>query len=135
MTDIELTRLCAEAMGLTVLDNSALRLAEGEDKLVHVDRWKGTGLPFVYDPLHDDAQAMALVKKFRMEVADVDWNDEGHQWGVSYFAPDYGSRPDDFAEPPHSRHVQVIDAELSRAIVHCVSKMMQQRMTQQRAGG
>lgn len=53
MTDFEITKLCAEAMGYP----PALTYTDG---LVD-ERW--FHLPFgaaMYDPLHDDAQAMAL---------------------------------------------------------------------------
>ena len=47
MTDLEITRLCAEAMGL-------LERRYGKNDEVS---WV---VPGEYDPLHDDAQAMAL---------------------------------------------------------------------------
>ena len=50
MTDLELTKLCAEAMGIEI---SPVRHGDGDFSL--------------YDPLHDDAQAMALVKKFEKQ--------------------------------------------------------------------
>lgn len=45
MTDLEIRKACAEAMGLP---------------------WEGA--QYVYDPLHDDAQAMALLQKFGPEI-------------------------------------------------------------------
>jgi len=66
VTDLEITRLCAEAMGHG--------LAEYEGKLYV---WSGKSSPRMlaldelgppYDPLHDDAQAMALVKKFDLDI-------------------------------------------------------------------
>lgn len=42
MTDLEITTLCAQAMGVPLM---------------------GSNVP-LWNPLHDDAQAMALVKKF-----------------------------------------------------------------------
>jgi len=51
MTDLEITKLCAEAMGL---DEKTLQVLESG--------WTGRG----FDPLHDDTQAMALVKKLRL---------------------------------------------------------------------
>lgn len=47
MTDLEITRLCAEAM---------FDALEWEQRL------------FDYDPLHDDAQMAALVKKFLLTI-------------------------------------------------------------------
>ena len=67
MTDLEITKLCAKAMGLREIPyragqphaphpESALRMAEGR-KATH---W--------YDPLHNDAQMVALVKKLFIEI-------------------------------------------------------------------
>ena len=57
MTDLEITRLCAEAMGLGWQDD---RTDGG------ITAQEGT-YNYKYDPLHDDAQAMALVKKMRFD--------------------------------------------------------------------
>lgn len=75
MTDLEITKLCAEAMGL--------------DKF----QWQTGGivtashLPILtldgridYDPLNDDAQAMALVKRFDLEIRRPS---ENEWWVVS----------------------------------------------------
>ena len=88
MTDLEMTRLCAEAMGLnrpgSVLDG----LYEGQE-------WR---------PLQEDAQAMALVKKFKMDVSS---NVDG-SWDVCLFDP----------------FTEVVDCpDLNRVIVECVAKM------------
>src|SRR3990167_10004448 len=53
MTDLEMTRLCAEALDLLVeYDHSGVRLLVGNDV--------GGYNRYDYDPLHDDAQTMAL---------------------------------------------------------------------------
>jgi len=91
MTDLEMTRLCAEAMGYR---------GEGIS-----DHWGG--LPIfaseigAYDPLHDDAQAMALVKQFGLQL---------HQrfdgtWLVTW------------------RPLEAERKSLNRAIVECVAEM------------
>ena len=60
MTDLEITKLCGKAMGVR------LRLAKaGEVKEWMIQADNGQ----IYDPLHDDAQAMALVKKFHLGLA------------------------------------------------------------------
>ena len=60
MSDLEITRLCAEAWG---------------DK--HWATYPNDELQWIeFDPLHDDAQAMALVKKMRIEIAT--FRDEWH---------------------------------------------------------
>ena len=53
MTDLEITKLCAEAMGIA-WDKGCPNIMCAE-----CDEY---AIP--YDPLHDDAQAMALMKKF-----------------------------------------------------------------------
>lgn len=59
MTDLKMTALCAKAMGFLVQHTT------GED----VWRFPETLLP--YDPLHDDAQAMELLKRFNIALG---WN-------------------------------------------------------------
>ena len=90
MTDLEMAGLCAEAMGLLVQHTT------GEDV------WRFPGNLLAYDPLRDDAHAMALVKKFGANICqDVDrtnWYASvagGSAWGK----------------------------DLNRAIVECVAKM------------
>ena len=82
MTDLEITRLCADAM-----------------------------LPDIYlhpkfDPLHDDAQAMALVKKFGIEIHS---RTDRNGW--------YAGINEEDEMTPH--------ADLNRAICECVAKMQQ----------
>lgn len=70
MTDLEMARLCAEAIGLIVQDQSERAIFVSVKKKDHRLLWKR------YDPLHDDAQAMALVKKFKIECTRKhgEWN-------------------------------------------------------------
>lgn len=87
MTDLEMTRLCAEAMELTPLD----RCDEfGDDQ---------------YDPLTDDAQAMALVKRFGLDITRNGPTPEDVAWFV-----DCGS-------------IYAWEPNLNRAIVTCVAQM------------
>ena len=59
MTDLEITKLCAEAMGL---QHHVPRDAFDGEFWVMVIGYSIEDIPFVsrYDPLHDDAQSMAL---------------------------------------------------------------------------
>jgi hypothetical protein len=99
MTDLEMVRLCALAMGYTYSDGMAERTGrEGEWETSH--RWR-------YDPLHDDAQAMQLVKKCRLSVGCLRGSGT---WNV------VGTYP---AEAENS--------DLNRAIVECVAKMQAAR--------
>lgn len=83
MTDLEITKLCAEAMGY--------------------DKTDPLGVALVYDPLHDDAQAMAMVKKFKLDCFE-NLDEEG--WIV------------DAGDGVHTKHI-----DLNRAICECVAKM------------
>lgn len=96
MTDLEITKLCAGAMGI-----DALALEQGT-------------LP--YDPLHDDAQAMALVKKFQIVIErDPKRSD---YFGVTLFPPRFDGR---------NQQTQVVRnaPDLNRAICECVAKMQE----------
>jgi hypothetical protein len=124
MTDLEMTKLCAEAMGWQYLgdigtdhENSNGRpycLSGGKDW------WKSpegeTVCNHCYgrvpDPLHDDAQAMALVKKFGIcleppMLPTMDWL----AWKPLGSESDRSSNYKD----------------LNRAIVECVAKMQERK--------
>lgn len=90
MTDLEMTKLCAEAMGYSESRASLVVLA---GQVIVND-----GVNSRFDPLHDDAQAMALVKRFPLECAQT----------VSDWADDW---------------ITDSDANLNRAIVECVAEM------------
>jgi len=79
MTDEEITKLCAEAMGLKVTE--VYWAGKKEKGLELVDEYDFQfDCRLCYDPLHNDAQAMALVKMFRLAIG----NDED----VWYVCPD-----------------------------------------------
>lgn len=101
MTDLEMTKLCAQAIGVKTFSGSAPR--GGGDWPYFIPR-PGAGA-YVYDPLDDDAQAMALVKKFHIHI---DTLSDG-MWSV-----DVGwLKPGD----------EVEDFDLNRAICECVAKV------------
>lgn len=62
MTDLEINKACAEAMGIAVHDNNRgqLWVTHGSTDMRDFD---------LYDPLHDDAQAMALVKHCKLAIS------------------------------------------------------------------
>ena len=60
MTDLEITKACAEAMGI-------------EDCRVGLKEWSSRP----YDPLYNDDQAMELVKRFKMTTCPI-----GDKWSV-----------------------------------------------------
>ena len=91
MDDLTITRLCAEAMGFNVQSLSNLLGAQcaAMGVLKH---------DFLFNPLHDDAQAMSLVKKFGIFT-----DKRGCIWHVG----------EPYAD----------NADLNRAICECVAKM------------
>lgn len=97
-SDLEITRKCAEAMGYK---------GEGIS-----DHWGG--MPVfaseigVYDPLHDDAQCFALVKRFFLDVANI----RNEYWAVT---------TGNF--PSGGKVEWTRDADLNRAICLAVARM------------
>ena len=97
MTDLEITRLCAEAMKYSNLSDHLGGLPVFTSE---------TG---VYDPLHDDAQAMALVKKFHIHLDKTlrTPDDPKGLW--------IASNTDKWTSEP--------TADLNRAICECVARV------------
>lgn len=69
MTDLELVKACAEAMGWEIDEENTVYFGE-----VWVKRY--TGPEGIYNPLEDDCQMAQLVKRFRLEITPYDelWN-------------------------------------------------------------
>ena len=103
MTDLELTKLCAEASRIEVI----LRL-EGKLLTEFVLR-DSTQTP--YDPLRDDAQAMALVKKFHI---DCEWTSD--TWISTCDVAPLG-KANTYGAPCG------VSPDLNRAIVECCAKL------------
>lgn len=105
MDDLEMTKLCARAMGLPELNDDF----DYEDE---------EGSIRSYTPLVDDAQAMALVKKFNIHIEAPDLP-VFVRWGVfCWIGPDKGANA-------HGR-----STDLNRAIVECVAKMQSTKSAQ-----
>ena len=106
MTDLEITKLCAEAVGKDWAEEVAYRKRmDGE--------WRTLGTRPDYDPLHDDAQAMALDSILIEENYSIAFHAE---WFARYEYPSglhtfefYG----DMTKPENRR----------RARCECVAKM------------
>lgn len=94
MTDLEMTKLCARAMGYRVL-------RVGSEPAYVVDDGKRQ---HAFDPLNDDAKAMALVKRFGLTVV-YDLVGERPEWMVG------------------KHEGMATGFDLNRAIVECVAKM------------
>lgn len=104
LTDLEITRLVAEAMGLTVVEQlGGMRFpnTQAEDS--------------VYDPLHDKAQCFELIERFNIHISAPELP-VLTQWVAScHITPDR-------ADNAYAR-----DAELKRAVCLCVVMQQQKR--------
>jgi hypothetical protein len=103
MTDLEMTKLCAKAMGYRNIECSPIARLDIDPGKVSVSK-TGTSPSEQYDPLNDDAQAMALLKRFNLDISRCDDGDFMVSWGEklgSYTRSD----------------------NLNRAIVEAVAKM------------
>ena len=102
MTDLEIVKKCAEAMGHDVsvdIRGNVFFKTDGTKKTYRTD----------YNPLHDDTLAMALVKRFRLQIETF----EVGQWSV-------------FTHELAMTQGQMYSADgydLNRAICECVAKM------------
>jgi hypothetical protein len=95
MTDLEMTLVCAAAMGWKIAANS------GWDEHQGLFGWDEHGSAGLFHPLNDDTQAMSLIKKFRLVV------DGGNSmWCVHGDVVGSG----------------VINDSLNRAVMECVAK-------------
>jgi hypothetical protein len=112
MSDLDMTRLCAKAMGYATEFESPFPLWESETQPSAIAVLREPGdIARRYDPLCDDAQAMALVKLFDLSFC-----------------------PRRFDSLERQRHTVILHQEnttysaqntdLNRAIVESVAKMM-----------
>ncbi len=100
MDDLAAVRLCAEAMGLEASCVTGIR---GQARSTEV---KTDGVWMHYDPLTDDAQAMALVKRFNVRIDRTRGIPE--KWAV-HISSNFGDT--------------VIGDDLNRCIVLCVAAL------------
>jgi hypothetical protein len=105
MNDLTITQLCFEAISGIKTPRWGLQLFQIEG--------------VTYDPLHDDAQAMALVKRFKLElywVGSENYGDEfdTDDWMVAQSTVKLSNCGND-----------VRNADLNRAICECVANMQQ----------
>lgn len=110
MTDIEMTKLCARAMGYTLWCYSGhwnKEYASTQAMPIRV-----CGMPDEdYDPLHSDDQAMAVMKKLRIAVI---FDDEKGLWLAG---------PGGVVASKHDAE----SSDLNRAIVESVAKMQREQ--------
>lgn len=113
MTDLEMVRACAEAMGwhtgkpaskVVAYPVNGCAIIAGNDR----------GGESVYDPLHDDAQCFALVKRFRISIKSA--GEVGDPWCVEpHINPSGGYVTTCIDDAP----------DLNHAICECVAAMQQ----------
>jgi len=70
MTDLELTKACAEAMGIHLAEHCGDKLPQWAHR-AWPDPDDNKGL-YGYDPLHDKAQCLSLIETFHMTITRVD---------------------------------------------------------------
>lgn len=122
MDDLTITRLCAEAMGyLHTPDVERADSYPAVQLIAPETGWKHEEPHFLliecpsegaypkYDPLHDDAQAMALVKKFELCLTSM--------------KPEYPAWMVESVDSNNRFDVRTMHDDLNRAIVECVANM------------
>jgi hypothetical protein len=103
MNDLAMTIACAEAMGIKHLGETGE--APGQGRLILPGLFGG-----YYAPLYDDAQAMAMVRRFKLCLHWNSLKDIGKEW---------------WAVNPWGNHFDIANnADLNRAICECVAKMI-----------
>jgi len=105
MTNLEITKLAAEAMGYRV---DEWDVEHGKGWWSHLPAQHGVW----YNPLHDDAQAMALVKKLR--PANLSYNIFAGKWSIHTLR-----------DPETGKQFEAFDSDLNRAICECVARMQE----------
>ena len=112
MTDFEITRLCAEAMDYQLGEMIAPVRGAPKQQMVFMN---GRAYHEPYDPLHDDAQAMALVKKFHLLLFRPfdKWQAVPAKW--------WNKAPQFIHDGDYNPLAQ--NDDLNRAICECVAKM------------
>jgi hypothetical protein len=105
-SDIELTRACAEAIGLQQHTRDGIpQVASDHGIYVCTDHGRDYD---IYDPIADSSQAMALVTRFKLSVR---YNPFTDTWFVKKFGV------------MGRKEIDVWHPDLNRAIVRCVSQM------------
>lgn len=109
MTDQEITRLCAEAMTYTIMSSRDVTY----DYIICRDLQGGLADTWTYQPLRDDAQAMRLIKTFKVDLV---WCKEGVTAQLDHVP---------FVSP---KTLSVYGTDLNRAICECVAQMQKAKV-------
>lgn len=107
MTDLELTKLCAEAMGYAIVEDFHGFVPPVNGIQVEIDK-PGVERSIRYNPISDDAQAMALLKEFELFCEPPYHEDRNPVWDVS---------------PSFSKEPTCRNTNLNRAICECCARM------------
>lgn len=102
MTDLEMVKRCAEKMGYDQYQWQTGGIVTGSDLPISLPDGQ-----IRYDPLHDDAQALALVKQFNLHI-----DQRPHP-----------KRQITVQDCAFTVLVERRDDDINRAIVECVAKL------------
>lgn len=106
MNDYELTKHCAEALGL-----GYVRRCEENPRALEYNADPENEAWMIYCPLDEDGEAMQLVKSFNLEIQPPD--EDNPNWVVFRRVGLVGVGPEDL--------------DLNRAIVQCVATMQEEK--------
>ena len=114
MTDSEITKRCADMMGIrghAVSDGQEMWSPVGYDKIkdaivTHNGEWR------LWNPLHDGAQAMALVESFHIDISSFLGKDGWRVWQCRH------DKDVAWTDPYHN---------VNRAICECVAEMQKEK--------
>jgi len=124
MTDLEMTKLCAEALGWKHLGAVGLTFRPENEKGLWCmsganDWWQSPHGDYVCnpctaavpDPLHDDAQVMTLIKTFKLQIS-AHPTENGTIWLAAF----------QFSAISNYHGFHTENANLNYAITECVAK-------------
>ena len=120
LTDIEVTRLCAAAVGLGHLrtDYESGDFMNDDSNVLLCPVCQEYAIS--YDPLHDDAQAMALVKKLGLMISKSPGITINDPWIVAVMH--------DRTLSPGQLIMSVVNNDLLRAICLCAAQVQQAKI-------
>ena len=105
MSDLEIVKLCAAAMGLPEITNPDPRALLPEPPSILVEE-PICGLPVIYDPLTNDGQAMALIHAKKLSVLSPTEHHANRWTAIAHVAD-----------------IVTMSNSLNRAICECVARV------------
>lgn len=113
MNDLEIVKLCAQAMGLELVKRPDHAITDPNSTVYYLAERFST----IYRPLHDDAQAMAMVRKFGLCVYH-DLLRPNEPWDIEYEVLREGPEGERY---PIKTVATAQGADLLRTICLCVA--------------